>query len=90
MTTKINILCFKTLDKDLNFFFGLKPTFVFVQDLKTQGIELVKQAKENNIKIYNGLARRTTQKEKWLKHIIIGKGAYYSITNHKEYKDEEI
>lgn len=75
MTTKINILCFKTLDKDLNFFFGLKQTFVFVQDLKTQGIQLVKQAKENNIKIYSGLARRTTQKEKWLKHVIIGKEA---------------
>lgn len=25
-----------------------------------------------------------------IEHIIIGKGAYYSITNHKEYKDEEI
>lgn len=69
----INILCYKTLDDDLSYFLELEPTFVFVQDLATQGIKLIKQAEDLGIKIYNGLARRKTEKQIWLQHIIVGR-----------------
>ena len=47
-----NILCLDKVDQDIEYFFGLQPTFVFVKDLTFYGIQLIKQAEEKKIKIY--------------------------------------
>lgn len=67
-----NILCLDKVDQDIEYFFGLQPTFVFVKDLTFYGIQLIKQAEEKRIKIYSAKARRKTAKERWLRHTIIG------------------
>ena len=59
---------------NLDFYFGLEAgVYVYVRDLKHQAFKLINEAeKRQDIKIYNGNAKRKTKKIKWIQHFTFG------------------
>lgn len=59
---------------DLDYYYTMDDCLFFVRDLAHEGTKLIKQALEKpEIKVYGGLTKRCTAKQKWLKHVTVGK-----------------
>ena len=45
--------------KNLEYYFALKNTLIFVSDLMHRGFQIINEAKEKNIEIYGAKGRRS-------------------------------